>query len=160
VLTFSESIKSEAARNYGEPPYGRAELSNLKTFSVKMDLNLAESLARLRKAGIQVEDEQQTLLDIAKVNDTSPQQLYLRMKPEEKPVEGDVFPEAPETGFGKRILSDVCRQYGLNVPAVLKVLANEGITAAPDATIKQIAEQNDLAPQDVFAAIGKAAGEN
>lgn len=160
VLTFSESIKSEAATNYGEPPYGRAELSSLKDFAKKMGLDIADSLTRLRNAGIQIENEQQTLLDIAKRNNTSPQQLYMRMKPEENPIGGTIFPESPETGFGKRILSDVCRQYGLNVPTVLNVLANEGITAAPDATIKQVAEQNDIAPQDVFAAIGKAAAEN
>lgn len=160
VLTFSESIKSQAAQKYGEPPYGRAELSSLKTFTAKVGLDPSESLNRLRKAGLQVENEAETLLDIAKRNNTSPQQLYLRMKPEENAIGGTTFPEAPETGFGKRILADVCRQYELNLPAVLNVLANEGITATPEATIKQIAEQNDIAPRDVFAAIGKAAAGN
>jgi len=65
VLDFSESIKNSAAKTYGEPPYGRAELSTLKTFTSKMGLDLTGSMQRLQKAGIRLEDEKQTLLEIA-----------------------------------------------------------------------------------------------
>lgn len=157
VLTFSESIKSVAAQNYGEPSYGRAELSSLKTFTSKMGIDLADSLTRLRKAGIHVEDEQQTLLDIAKVNKTSPQQLFTRMKPEEKPEAAKILPDEPQKGFGKRRLADVCQEFELNLSVVLGKLAEDSITATPDATIKQVAEQNDFTPAEIFTAIKKAA---
>lgn len=83
VLTFSDSIKSSVAREYGQPPYRRAELSSLATFTSKMDMDLADSMARLLDAGIRVENEQQTLLDIARQNNTFPQQIYKKMKSEE-----------------------------------------------------------------------------
>ncbi|MDZ7582969.1 MAG: DUF4405 domain-containing protein [Deltaproteobacteria bacterium] len=157
VLTFSESIKDAAAQKYGEPPYGRAEISSLKDFADKMSLDLADSLTRLQNAGIQVEDEQQTLLDIAKRNNTFPQQLYLRMKPEDNSGEVKAIPLDPEKGFGNRRLDDVCHEYGVDLSAVLKKLAGDGITGRPDATIKQIAEENGIAPTDVFTAIRKTA---
>ncbi len=159
VSTFGDYIKTEAARDYGEPPYGRAELSSLKNFSAKMGLDLAKSLMLLRNAGIQVENEQQVLLDIAKKNNTSPQQLYMLMKLEGEPSGGNVFPAEQGKGFGKRRLSEVCRQYGLDTTEVLEVLASEDIAATPDLTIKQIAEQNGMAPREVFTAIRNAAME-
>lgn len=153
VLTFSDSIKTATAQEYGDPPYGRAELSSLKSFASKMEIDLADSLTRLQNAGIQVEDEQQTLLDIAKQNSTSPQQLFIQMTPEDTPVEIKTMPEAPEKGFGNLRLKDVCDKYGLNLSAVLQKLAGDGITTAPDTTIKQIAEKNDITTVDVFTAI-------
>lgn len=86
VPAFGESIKRTAARNYGQPPYGRAELSSLKTFAAKTGLDPADSLARLRKTGIQVDNEQQTLADIARRNGISPQDLYNRMKSRGTPI--------------------------------------------------------------------------
>lgn len=160
VLTFSESIKEAAARNYGEPPYGRAELSSLKTFASKMGIELADSLVRLQKAGIRVEDEQQTLLDIAQLNDTSPQQLYLWMKATATPEKKKEFPEEAEQGFGNRQLNDICHEYGMDISHTITALARGGIEATPDATIKQIAEKNGVAPQDVFTALREAATEN
>ena len=42
ILALSESIKDAAAQKYGEPPYGHAELSSLKTFAKKMGIDLVE----------------------------------------------------------------------------------------------------------------------
>ncbi len=161
VLTFSESIKNTAAQNYGEPPYGRAELSSLKTFTSKMGIDLTESLTRLQKAGIQVDDDKQTLLNIAQLNNTSPQQLFLKMKPEEKPEEKagltNAFPDAPPAGFGKRPLADICQEYGMNISATMSKLAEENIKATPNGNIKQIAEENNLTTAEIFTALRKAA---
>jgi hypothetical protein len=38
VIDFGESFKDAAAEKYGEPPYGHAELSSLKVFVKKMNL--------------------------------------------------------------------------------------------------------------------------
>lgn len=39
VINFGESIKDKASEKYGEPPYGHAELSSLKLFSKKQDMD-------------------------------------------------------------------------------------------------------------------------
>ena len=81
VLELSESIKDSATIKYGEPPYGHAELSSLKTFTSKMGLDLNQSMERLQKVGITFDSAKQTLKEIAESNIISPQQLYLAMKP-------------------------------------------------------------------------------
>lgn len=82
-MDLSESIKSSAAERYGEPPYGYAELSTLKTFTKKVNLNSDNCVNNLTQAGIKIENENQTLLDIARMNHRSPQQVFLAMKPKE-----------------------------------------------------------------------------
>lgn len=81
ILGLSESIKDAAAEKYGEPPYGHAELSSLKAFTKKMGLDLKESMSLLKDAGFKVEGEMQTLSAIGKLNNVSPQQIYLTIKP-------------------------------------------------------------------------------
>ena len=68
MIEISNSIKDDAAVKYGEPPYGHAELSSLKTFTQKMGINLEESMKSLMAAGYDVEGETQTIYAIAKQN--------------------------------------------------------------------------------------------
>jgi ABC-type arginine transport system permease subunit len=56
VMALNNSFKDAGAEKYGEPPYGHAELSSLKTFSKKMNLDLEKSLLLLGKAGYPVEN--------------------------------------------------------------------------------------------------------
>ena len=81
IINISESIKDTASIKYGEPPYGHAELSSLKKFIKKADLDFSKSITLLRQAGIQFENETQIINDIAKENNLTPKQLYEIMKP-------------------------------------------------------------------------------
>ena len=55
ILQFGESLSAKANAFYGEPPYGHAELSSLKTFTSKLGLELDESVRLLLTAGIEIE---------------------------------------------------------------------------------------------------------
>ncbi len=157
VLDFSESIKESAAQKYGEPPYGHAELSPLKTFASRTGLDLAAAMAQLKKAGVRFNNEKQTLLEIAKLNNMTPKQVHLAMKPEDKPGAVKSLPDSPQGGLGKRALADICREYNLDIVAILKAFADSGISATGNSTIKQIAGQHAIAPVDVYQILKKAA---
>ncbi len=157
VLDFSESIKNSAAKTYGEPPYGRAELSTLKTFTAKMGFDLKQSMDLLEKAGVKLESEKQTLLEIAKLNKMAPQQVYSAMKPQEKPGAVKALPVTPQQGFGKRSLADICQEYDLNISTILMGFAENNIKATADTTIKQIAEQNEISSGEVYQILKNAA---
>lgn len=81
IINISESIKDLAGIKYGEPPYGHAELSSLKMFAKKVDLDLSKSITLLRQASIQFENETQTIHNIAKENNLTPKQVYEIIKP-------------------------------------------------------------------------------
>ena len=153
VLEISDSIKGAAARQYGEPPYGHAELSSLKVFAKKMGLDLNEAISRLNKANIAVLDDMQTLQDIAARNHLSPQQVYLAMKPAKKAGRQIKMPQSPPPGTGNRSLADICQEYNLNIPLILNGLSEENIKATADMTIIEIAQKNSRSPIDIYVTI-------
>ena len=150
IIEISNSIKDKAARHYGEPPYGHAELSSLKTFVGKVGLDLEDSMKRLRQEGITFTDESQSLADIAKLNKLPPQQIYAVMKPALSETAEITFPENPPPGFGHRSLADICHEYDLNIKIILRGLADKGIKAKEELTPKAIAADNGTSPMDIF----------
>jgi hypothetical protein len=162
VLTFGESIKDAASEKYGEPPYGHAELSSLKLFSKKQNLDLEQAMELLKKSDIQFTDSQQTIGVIAKLNKVSPQAIYEIIKPATKiKKEGEkvMFPETPMSGFGKKTLGALCSEYDLMYQAVRQALAKKGVTADAEMTIKEIAAANDTNPMELFEYLHEIATE-
>lgn len=157
LLDLADGFKDAAARTYGEPPYGHAELSTLRTFATRMNLDLDESLARLEAAGLRVAGPGQTLQNIAETNRATPQQVYQTMLPEQQARPAGL-PADPPPGTGVRTLADLCADYGLNIPEAVRGLADQGITARPEQTIKEIAGANSMGPIDVYEALRRASG--
>jgi DnaJ-domain-containing protein 1 len=158
VPGFSDSLKEAAAQRYGEPPYGHAELSTLKNFASKLNIDLDQGLNRLKVAGIRIKDENQTLRDIAADNRLSPQQVYLAMQNTADTAQKDgLLPEQSPPGTGRLTLTDICNQYNLNVTAILQALASANVIASPDTTLRQIAQENGASPVDVYMLIRQAA---
>jgi len=158
VITLSESIKDSAATKYGEPPYGHAELSSLKTFTKKINLNLEKSMELLQKAEIKVENEMETIADIGRKNDMAPQQIYLAMASAathsvKTVADKTILPDSPPTGAGNLTLADFCTQYNLNVKIVIRYLKKQGVTAKEGQTIKKISAENRLSTIDIYEKI-------
>ena len=158
ILSVSESIKDQAAVKYGEPPYGHAELSSLKTFTQKVGLDLDQSLERIKSEGFAVKDGNQTLIEISKINNVPPQQVYLAMKPKDKDSKRQIvsagntiqLPESPPPGTGNMTLADLCAQFNLNIKTLLRDMSGTGIKADESQTIKKIAEINQTGPLDIY----------
>jgi hypothetical protein len=156
ILDISAGIKETAAVNYGEPPYGHAELSNLESFTQKMNLDLAGSLKQLESAGFAGVDPKVPLKEIAKANGVSPQRLYTEMQKAAAPrsaAQGQRMPASPVPGLGKRPLAEVLTAYGMEGEAIIKQLAAKGIRASLTATMKEVAEMNQASPIDIYDAI-------
>jgi len=68
ILDGNAAIKDRAMRQYGEPPYGHAELSSLKIFVQRTGLDLEHAKVRLKAAGVVFENDRQTIQKIAEQN--------------------------------------------------------------------------------------------
>jgi len=156
ILDINEYLKDSTAKKYGEPPYGHAELTSLKTFIVKMGFNPAQCMSRLKAAGIRVENNSLSLSEIARANKMSPQQVYLAMKPATESGKAKTMPVNPPPGMGRSSLADLCQKYNLNIPVILRTLAENNIRAKAEMNIREIAEQNNTSPVDVYGAIKKS----
>lgn len=75
-LSFGDKAKDYWIGIYGEPPYGHAELSSLKVFIKKTKLDEQEALSNLQQAGIVFDSLDEKLIDIAKRNNKSPNDIY------------------------------------------------------------------------------------
>jgi len=151
-INLSNAITDNANLYYGEPPYGHAELSPLADFADKVKVDLDESLAKLKAAGIKVESPAQTMEEIAHANGISPQQIYTAMRLDNVSSAGEMPEEAPG-GTGNRTLAQICEMYQLNPDIIVQGLAEQDITAEPGQAMKEIAAANSIDPHAVYAAI-------
>ncbi len=171
LVEFSDAIKADGAVKYGTPPYGHAELSSLKGFAQKEQLDLEKSITLLQAAGVQVESANESLKAIAAKNELSPQQVYeiikaAKIKEAVSPAGvsavtasgGGVLPEEPEAGFGKKTLAQVCTELGLEPVVIVARLKKMGITAEPEMIIRKIAAGGGKEPLDIYQAIRTIAG--
>jgi hypothetical protein len=152
-LGVSKSFKEQAAKKYGNPPYGHAELSSLKFFTKKTDLDLDKSMALLNKAGIKFENEKETLVSIASKNNMSPQAVYNTILPAKIKSVKAGLPDHHPSGLGKMTLSDLCQQYDLNIKKVVTGLKQSGLNANKTITLKEIATAHNITPFEVYEKI-------
>ncbi|TES90908.1 MAG: hypothetical protein E3J94_04415 [Desulfobacteraceae bacterium] len=103
------------------------------------------------------ESEEQSLKDIARQNNISPQQVYFAMKPVNPAGNSKSLPDNPPAGFGNRNLADICQEYRLDIKAVVRGLTEKNLMADAEMTVKGIAEVHNVGPMDVFEAIKEIA---
>jgi len=161
VLNFGHSFKDAAAKKYGEPPYGHAELSPLVSFYRKTEIDPVKARELMGKAGIIVKDEKQTVAAIAAKNKMTPKALFDIIKPASTVVEGAAltFPDAPMPGFGNKTLQEICTIYTLQPARIIQGLSKENISARPDQTIREIAGSAKMEPSALFAILHRLATE-
>lgn len=153
ILDFSASFKDAGTRKYGEPPYGHAELSSLKMFAKRTDLDLDVIKQQLQKSDMAFDDESWTLLDIARANNCTPKDVYVAMLPPKTTVDTKTFPDQPFPGIGRMRLKDLCTQYDLDTEKIINGLGARQINAEPNQTIKEIAQAKGMEPQTLFEVI-------
>lgn len=161
IIAVNEHIKDAAARKYGEPPYGHAELSSVRVFAKHMDIALASALQKLETADYRIASASKSLKEIAVANHVSPQEVYLAMiEPADSTGKSEKMPLKPVKGVGKLTLEELLTRYSLNTDAVTKTLKEKNIRWQSGMTLKQIAESNGLSPIDVYDNIREIADRN
>ncbi|PLX97372.1 MAG: hypothetical protein C0622_13275 [Desulfuromonas sp.] len=159
IIELGAAISEKANLEYGEPPYGHAEMSPLADFANKVGVDLDAGLAALSTAGIRVESNEQTISEIAESNNVTPQQIYETMRPPVASEEKEAMPETPPGGTGNRTLATLCEMYGLDPQKIVAGLAEEGISAAAGQTMKEIGAANGLDPHGVYDRIYRVTQE-
>ncbi len=169
VLDLNGHFKDLGDQKYGEPPYGHAELSTLKSFARKQGLDLARCEQRLQNAAVKFDNADQTLKEIALNNNMAPQQVYDLIKDAVIGSAGQlplseipgkiiqagqtVLPEEPPAGTGSKTLGQICSEFQLDANRVIAYLKANDIEAEAGQTIRAIATQYDKHPHDIYALI-------
>jgi len=166
ILDLAEQIKQQGAQKYGNPPYGHAELSSLKTICKRMGLDLVRAQANLKGANIVFGDENNTLISISKANNMTPQKVYELMQSNENKAKskGDTGScrgaKAPVTntpnkmghglGIGKMSIDEICHRSGFDLTTGYKRLDDKGYNYSKSDLLKDIASKNKITPYTVY----------
>ena len=137
-----------------EPPFGHAEELSFAGLMRRQGIEIDEAQAILTAANVSLPDTRAKFEDIAHANGVSPMQLYaliqhLEVNPE-VPTGAELTPEEIDarfggTGIGRKTLSVMAEEVGMDVAAAQSRLAAAGIAAEPDETMKAIGDRHDAA---------------
>jgi Domain of unknown function (DUF4405) len=150
VVDLGSRIKDDAAVAYGEPPYGHAEQSTLAAFIANMRWDEQASLDALREAGYEFEGRGRTLLEVADANGTTPQAVYVAMRPVAAVSDGSSLPADAPAGLGRKSLAALSEEFGVDLNAVLEILKAEGIKASGSSTFKGLADDTGRRPRELY----------
>ena len=155
LVALSGHIKERTVETYGEPPYSLAERSTLADFARRMGLEADKALALLRLRNIKAESADLTLAQIARQNRVAPGGVFEALKMVMEPSGGTTpgLPKDPPPGLGRRKLSDICEEYGLDMAQALSRLTAAGYKAQPAWTLTETAKANNILPITVYEAL-------
>jgi len=171
-LDLSDGIKVYWEAKNGSPPWGHAELSPLGRFCRRMEdferlenqrqvtIDCAEAVAALREAGVEVEDESQQLLDIARANSTTPQALAEIIVSVARPREPGLASTGPReqagrfampySGLGRLTLREYAERYEADLEEALSILSEMGFQVDPDRRLREEADRLGTNPQGII----------
>ena len=147
IMGFGERIKHNWEETQSSPPIPHAELLSLEAFASQMEITLSSAVEKLTSEGYKIEEPKKTLKEIANENKISAQHLY-------KIITGDSHKNRGRGygggGFGRKTLKDVCSEIGIPLNVGISRLKEEGIDAAENETVRDIASKYQLSPADLW----------
>ncbi|MDA3946764.1 MAG: DUF4405 domain-containing protein [Helicobacteraceae bacterium] len=144
VLDINEGIKTYWEKQYGSPPFGHAEESSFKAFSQQIGIDFDKATALLKEKGITVENNKQTLQQIAEQNGISAKDIYESIKPQQSKTGSEV------TSLGRRSLEELAGMEMIDLEMSLQFLQKQGFDATPESKVREAANALGLTPYTLF----------
>ncbi len=162
IQDLGESIKDDGTETYGEPPYGHAEESSLRIFLRNVGLDPEEAKAHMAAAGIEANDPDVLIADLAHDNNLSPQALFELMKgpQDERPTGPKAIPTTMPAGSGRLTLEAFCQSYNRDLAQAVTILKTAGVKFDPGHTLKDIAAANGMEALDLLDLLREGYGED
>ncbi len=149
VMDFGEYLTVSWEQVDEEPPIPHAEMLTLVELAEQMKLSSVDDLTRkLTLHEIKFDNIGQTLQELAAINNTTPMEIYNQ-------VSKKSGIEKQGSGIGKKTLDIFASEVGKSTDEVLKILKENGIEAERDQTLREIGDQNNIPPRDIFELFSK-----
>ncbi len=147
VVDFGEYLTNSWENKENDPPIPHAELLTLVDLTSQLENMTIEKIeSKLKANKIRYESINQTLSEIASLNNITPNALYeIIIK---KPQEG-----MQGMGLGRKTLEDLATENNKEISSFIELLKAKGIEATKDQTLKELADFYDMAARDLHAII-------
>jgi hypothetical protein len=144
-MDFGEYLTDSWEEAEEEPPVPHAEQFTLEELAEQLHYPSVEKITRkLDIHEIKYENTNlQTLQEIAKINETTPIDIY-------KLITQKTGTERQGSGIGRKTIEDFAVEVGKTPDEVIKILKENGIQAEKGETLRDIGDNNDMPPRDIF----------
>lgn len=150
VMDFGEHLTGSWEKTEERAPVPHAELLTLAELTEQLHLSSVDEITRkLDNHKIKYENAQkQTLQEIAEANNSTPIEIYeIISKKAQNQLQG--------SGIGRKTVEDFASELDKSVDEILKILKENNIEAEKGQTLRNIGENNNLPPRDVYEMISK-----
>lgn len=149
VMDLGEYLTASWEQVEEEPPIPHAELLTLTELAGQMKLSSVDEITRkLTIHEIKFENSEQTLQEVAKLNDTNPLEIY-------NLISKKSGSERQGSGIGRKTIEVFAEEVGKSPEDVMKILKENGINAEMGQTLRDIGDNNNLPPRDIFELFSK-----
>jgi hypothetical protein len=149
VMDFGEYLTASWEQVEEEPPIPHAEMLTLVELAEQMKLSSVDELTRkLTQHKIKFDNNEQTLQELAEINETTPVEIY-------KQISKKLGTELQGSGIGKKTLEVFAAEVGKDTDEVIKILQENGIIVEKGQTLREIGDLNNIPPRDIFELFSK-----
>lgn len=149
VADFSEYLTDSWEQIEEEPPIPHAELLTLTELAEQLNLSSVDEIIRKITAHeIKFDNTEQTLQEIAKINETTPLEIYNQ-------VTKKSGTQQQGSGIGRKTIETFAIEVGKTPDEVMNILHENGIEAQKGQTLRDIGDKNNIPPRDIFDLFSK-----
>jgi len=145
VMDWGENLTNSWEKIEERAPVPHAELLTLAELAEQLNFSSVDEISRkLDNHKISYQNvRQQTLQEIAAVNNSTPNEIY-------EIISKKAGNAGQGMGIGRKTLEDFAMELNKSVEEILKILKENNINAEKGQTLRTIGENNDLPPRDVY----------
>ncbi len=149
VMDFGEYLTNSWEEVDEEPPIPHAELLTLVELTEQLDLKSMDAITRkLTLHEIKIDSTGQTLQEIAKINETTPLEIY-------EIISKKSGSDRQGSGIGRKTIEDFAEEVGKTPSEVMQILKDNDIVAEKGQTLRDIGDFNDVPPRDIYEMFSK-----
>jgi hypothetical protein len=149
VMDLSEYLTESWEKVEEVPPIPHAELLTLNELAERLKMSSTEEITRkLTIHKIKFDNTEQTLQEIAKINETTPLDIYSQITKKSGT-------QQQGSGIGKKTIETFALEVGKTPDEVMKILLENGIKAEKSQTLREIGDINNIPPKDIFELFSK-----
>ena len=154
VMAFGESITNSWEKDYDNPPVPHTEEMTLSEIAKLVNQDQDSVLQALKSQNKRVINSNAKLKDIARENECSPQQLYKLIKPRTR-LNPDSNRRSAGRGWGRKSVSQICREENIDVSTAIKNMELNGITANANSKIRELSRRYNIKSSELVDIIRK-----
>lgn len=150
IMDFGEYCTDSWEKREERAPIPHAELLTLNELAEQLSLPSVEYITtKLENHNIDFENTStQTLQEIAEENNSTPIGVY-------EIISKRAGNQRQGSGIGRKTVEDFALEFDKSVEEIIKVLKDNNIEAKPDETLRDIGDNNNVIPREVYELISK-----